>query len=314
MSKTAYRHKPSPARRRALLKRSVPLYIMALPGLVYLIVNNYIPIPGLILAFKKYNYTLGIFGSPWAGLTNFRFLFGSREIVNTLRNTLCYNLAFFVVNNLFAVMAAVILSGMRRRAGKLYQSVILFPLVLSAVVTAEIVYTFLATETGLVNTILRLAGMGSLRFYATPRYWWFILILVNLWKNVGFNCVIYLAVILGIDRSITEAAALDGADGHRQFFHITLPQLRPTITLLALIAFGRILNSDLGLFYHVPMNSGMLYSTTSTVDTYILRAFFNTNNIPVASATGLLQSFAGFILMLTAYLIIRRIDPENPVF
>ena len=306
----------SPEWRKALFKRSIPIYIMALPGLIYLFINNYMPMPGIILAFKNYKAKLGIYGSPWAGLKNFRYLFATQDAFVITRNTICYNLAFIVVNTFFSIFVAIILSELiSKRRKKVYQSVILLPYLLSAVIISYLVYAFLSAENGFVNnTILKTLGMPAVSWYQEKKYWPFILVFVNLWKGVGYSCIIYYSTIIGFDRSLYEAASIDGATKLQQINKITIPLLRPTIIMLTLMAVGRIFYSDFGLFYQVPQNSGALYSVTNTIDTYVYRGLLELGDITMSAAAGVYQSIVGFILVLAANLLVRKLDPDSALF
>lgn len=294
----------------------LPIYIMMLPGLIYLFINNYMPMPGTIVAFKNYNARDGIYGSPWAGLKNFRYLFATEDAWVITRNTILYNLAFILVNTILAITVAIVLSEMKSKWFKKFsQSVILLPYLISWVIVSYLVYAFLSGESGFVNnTILPLFGQKAVNWYAESRLWPPIIIFANAWKTVGYSCIIYLATILGIDRGYYEAAAIDGATKWSQIWHITLPILKSTVILLTMLAIGRIFYSDFGLFYQVPMNSGALYSTTNTVDTYVYRGLLQQNNISMSSAAGLYQSLVGFILIMGSNLLVRKIDRDNALF
>ena len=244
-------------------KRFLPLYLMAFPGMLYLFINNYMPLPGLVLAFKKYNARKGIFGSKFVGFKNFKYLFATKDAFIITRNTILYNLAFIVVNTILAVFVAILLSEITSRWKKAYQSLILLPYMISMVIVSYLVFGFLSTDNGFINnSILKPLGIAPVAWYMEPKYWPFILIFVSAWKGVGYNCVIYLASILGIDRSIYESAAIDGASKWKQIFSITIPLLKPTIAMMTMLAIGRIFYSDFGLFYQVPQNSGALFTVT----------------------------------------------------
>ena len=302
-------------KRKKKYTRYIPIYIMALPGLIYFFINNYMPMPGLVLAFKKYNAAKGIWGSDWNGFKNFKYLFATSDAFVITRNTICYNLVFIIVNALTAITVAIILSELNHKTKKFYQSVILLPFMLSMVIVSYLVFGFLSTENGFINnSILKPLGIDPISWYMEKKYWPFILVFVNVWKSIGYNCVIYLAAILGFDRSIYESAAIDGATKLKQIFKITIPLLKPTIILLTLLAVGRIFYSDFGLFYQIPQNQGALFSVTNTIDTYVYRGLLQLNDISMASAAGLYQSFVGFILILTINLIVRKIEPENALF
>ena len=297
------------------LARYLPLYLMALPGMVYLIINNYMPLPGLVLAFKKYSAKKGIFGSKFVGLKNFKYLFATKDAFIITRNTLLYNVAFIIVNTILAVFVAIILSELTSRAKKFYQSMILLPYMISMVIVSYLVFGFLSTDNGFINnTILKALGKDPISWYLEPNYWPFILIFVSAWKGVGYNCIIYLATILGIDRSIYESAAIDGASKWQQITKITIPLLKPTIIMLTMLAIGRIFYSDFGLFYQVPQNSGALFGVTNTIDTYVYRGLLELGDMSMSSAAGLYQSLVGFVLVLGSNLLAKKIDPEYALF
>lgn len=302
-------------KKRKHLKRYLSLYVMALPGLIYLFINNFMPLPGLVLAFKKYNAKKGIFGSPFVGLKNFKYLFVTKDAFIITRNTILYNLAFIVINTILAIAVAILLAEMTSKMKKVYQCLILLPYMISMVIVSYLVFGFLSTENGFINnTVLRMLGMEPISWYMKKQYWPFILVFVNAWKVIGYNCIIYLAAILGIDRSIYESAAIDGASKWAQIKNITIPLLKPTVIMLTLLAIGRIFYSDFGLFYQVPQNQGALFSVTNTIDTYVYRGLLELGDMSMASAAGLYQSVIGFILILSANWAIRKIDPESAMF
>lgn len=296
-------------------KSAIALYTMMIPGLIYLLVNNYMPMAGLILAFKRFSYAKGIWGSDWAGLGNFKFLFQTKDAYIITRNTLLYNLAFIVLGTILSVTIAIMLNLVQRMyAKKVYQTLILVPYLISMVVVSYIVFAFLSQENGLINGIRQSLGMEKIMWYAQPKYWPFILVLVYLWKTFGYTSIIYFATVIGIDTSLYEAAVLDGAGQWGQIRYITLPGLKSTIVTMVLLNIGRVFYSDFGLFYQVPMNSGPLADVTTTIDVYVYQGLTLTNDIGRASAAGFFQSICGFILVLTANLIVRRIDRENALF
>jgi len=288
---------------------------MAVPGMLYLFINNYMPLPGLVLAFKNYNARKGIWGSDWAGLNNFKYLFATQDAFIITRNTILYNLTFIVVNTMMAIAVAIILSELRTRGKKFYQSAILLPFLISSVIIGYLVFAFLSTENGFINnSILAPLGLERISWYIEKKYWPFILVLVNTWKNIGYNCIIYLSTIVGFDKGYYEAASIDGASKWKQITKITIPLLRPTIIMLVLMSIGRIFYSDFGLFYQVPQNSGALYSVTNTIDTYVYRGLLELGDITMSAAAGVYQSLVGFILVLGANLLVRKMDPENALF
>ncbi len=298
------------------MRQYIPLYFMMLPGLVYLFINNYIPMAGIVVAFKKYNVKDGIFGSPWAGLANFQFLFSTNDAQIIVRNTLLYNIAFIVVNNIVGIFLAIIICDvLNKRLKKIYQSAILLPFLISIVVVSYIVFAFLSHENGMFNnSILPAIGASPIQWYNDPRWWPLILIITNCWKGVGYGTLIYIAGIAGIDNSLYEAADLDGASKWQQIKNITLPCLVPSIVILLLMSIGRIFYSDFGLFYQVPQNSGSLFSVTNTIDTYVYRALISAGGIGRSAAAGVFQSVVGFILVLTSNAVVNRFNPENAIF
>lgn len=297
-------------------KKHWVLYLMLFPGCVYFLINNYVPMMGMMIAFKKVNFQKGILASPFCGLDNFKFLFASKDAFIITRNTLLYNVAFIVINMVVGIAVAILICEVRNKSvRKVYQSAILLPFLMSMVILSYIVYAFLSTENGLINNgILNHLGIEPVSWYGKPQYWPVILVLVNCWKGVGYGCLIYIASIVGIDPSYYEAARLDGATKWQEIKRITLPCLVPTIITLTLLSIGRIFYSDFGLFYQVPMNSGILLPTTNVIDTYVYRSLLELNNIGMSSAAGVYQSFVGFIVVMVSNWVVRRADSEKALF
>lgn len=294
------------------------LDFMTIPGLLYLLVNNYLPMIGISLAFKKIDYRLGIWESPWTGLDNFKMLFSytgsffESDAFIITRNTLLYNIVFIALGVVTGILAAVCLHGVfRKRLQKFYQTSILLPQLISMVIVAYIVYALLSNETGMINKML---GDNAVNFYAEKQYWPFILVFIQVWKQLGYNAIIFLSSLVGIDKSIYEASRVDGANRWQTLWSVTLPMLRPTIITIVLLQVSRIFYSDFGLFYQVPMDSGALYAVTNTIDTYVYRCLMVLNNISTASAASAYQAVVGFIIVLGANLLVRRADKENALF
>lgn len=298
------------------IKRHIPLYIMALPGLIYLFINNYMPMGGLVIAFKNINYRDGIWNSPWAGLANFEFLFKTNDAWIMIRNTIGYNLVFIILNTFLSLMLAIFLNEVGNKFFKsFFQSALLLPHLISTVVIAYLAYAFLSPSTGVINkSILEPLGLEGVDWYMEPKYWPFILVFVNAWKNVGYNCIVYFASIVGIDKSLYEAAELDGASRWQQVWKITVPIIMPTILIMTLMSIGRIFRSDFGLFYQLPMNSGPLIDTTQTIDTYVYRALLERGDIGMSSAAGFVQSIVGFVLVMGSNWLVKRKNAEGSLF
>lgn len=295
------------------------LDFMAIPGMMYFVINNYIPMVGIAIAFKKIDYSKGILGSPWVGFDNFKMLFQSNGNFFTsnawiiTRNTLLYNLVFIVLGIFTGVVVGICLAGVTNSLlQKFFQTSILLPQLISYVIVAYIVYAFFSNETGLVNHLLGEAN--AVNFYAEKKYWPFILVFIFIWKQIGYNGIIFLSSIVGIDKSVLEAAKVDGCSKWQQLRYVTLPLLKPTIITLTMLQVGRIFYSDFGLFYQVPLNSGALYDVTNTVDTYVYRMLMTMNNISVSSAASTYQAIVGFILVFVVNMIVRRHDKENALF
>ena len=303
-------------KKKNALKEHWPLYLMMLPALLYLLINNYIPMAGMVIAFKKLNFAKGIWASPWAGLKNFKFLFASKDAWVITRNTLLYNVAFILVNMVVGIAIAILITEVRNtKLKKVYQSAILLPFLMSMVILSYIVYALLSAENGLVNnSILPLFHIDPIQWYQKPKYWPAILIIANCWKGVGYGCLIYIASLIGIDPSFYEAARLDGASKWQEITKITLPSLVPTIITLLLLSIGRIFYSDFGLFYQVPMNSGVLFPTTNVIDTYVYRALIEQGNISMSSAAGVYQSLVGFCVVMLSNWIVRKVDKDQALF
>lgn len=292
------------------------LYIMLIPGIVYLFFNNYIPLTYSVIAFKKFNYQKGIWGSDWTGFDNFKALFSTRDSWLILRNTLGYNLIFITVSLLIGVSLAVLLDELQSKKGKqFYQMSYLLPYMISITVVSYIVYALLSTDMGFVNnSIMKWMGKDAKSWYSEPKYWPVILVLVNQWKWLGYNCIIYYSSVIGIDPGYYEAATIDGATRFQRICYITIPAIRSTLVTMTLLQVGGIFRSDFGLFYQVPMNSTALMNVTNTIDTFVYRGIRSVGTLGMSSAAGLYQSVVGFILILIANAIVRKIDKDSAMF
>ena len=298
------------------IKKYLPFYIMALPAVVYFFINSYIPMGGLILAFEKYTVKGGIWGSKKVGFDNFKFLFKSADAWIMTRNTLLYNLVFIVLGTVLAIVVAYLLHEIRSNVSrKIYQTLILFPSLLSIIIVSYLVNAILAGDTGFVNMhILKPMGLEPIAFYSEKKWWPFVLTFVHLWQITGTNCILYLANMSAIDPGLYEAASLDGANRWHCFTKITIPCLIPTIITLTILAVGKIFNSDFGLFYQVPLNSGAIVDVTQTIDTYVYRGLMNTANMGMSAAACFYQSVVGFALVLITNALVKKLSSENAMF
>ena len=298
------------------LKKYWPFYFLALPGLIYFFINNYIPMGGLILAFEKYTVSGGIFGSKKVGFQNFKFLFANADAWIMTRNTLLYNIVFILLGLVISILTAYFLHELKSNMSrKLYQTVILFPSLLSSIIVSYLANALLAGDTGFINNhILLPLGLEPVSFNSEKKWWPFILVFVHFWQMTGTSCILYLANMSAIDPSLYEAASMDGATRWQSFFNITIPCLVPTIITLTILAVGKIFNSDFGLFYQVPMNSGAIIDVTQTIDTYVYRGLMNTANLGMSAAACFYQSVVGFCLVMITNAMVRRISSENAMF
>lgn len=297
------------------VKRWGGYYLLALPALLYLLINNYIPMLGLQIAFKRYNYSLGMWESPLNGFKNFEFLFRTNDAWIMIRNTLGYNMFWIVLNIFIGLLFAILVNEILNKVFKgLTQTIVLLPYLMSMVVISYLVYAYLAPETGFITNLVEKITGRSINFYMEKAYWPFILTFVSQWKNLGFNMLLFLSSVAGIDRSLYESATIDGATRLQQHLRITLPLLKPTAITLFIMNMGMIFRSDFGLFYQVPMNQGALFPVTQTIDTYVYRALMQTSNLGLSSAASFLQSIVGFIFVMVANKIVAKLDPDNAMF
>lgn len=292
------------------------LFMMLLPAMAVLIFNNYIPMVGVIVAFKNYTFDGGIFGSEWAGFANFTYMFQTEEAWIATRNTVLYNAVFIGLNTLVAIFLAIALNELRnRRLAKVYQSSLLFPYFLSFVVVSYLAYAFLGGGSGFINkTILESLELSSISWYSEPKYWIYILPIVNLWKGVGYTMIVYLASIVAIDPEYYEAAVIDGASKWQQIKKITIPLMMPVIIIMIILQIGRIFNADFGLFYQVPLDSGPLYPTTNVIDTFVYRSFLLNGNVGMSAAAGFYQAIVGLVIVFLTNYAVRKISKENALF
>ncbi len=303
-------------------KKTFLLLTMVAPGAIWLILLRYLPMFGIVMAFQDYKiYTKApglvnnILHSKFVGLKNFKFLFATKDSMTMIRNTLGYNIVFIVLGLLISVTFAIMLNEITKKfVAKTYQTLMFFPYFLSWVVASYFIQAFLDPTNGLLVHFMKDNGMQVIDFYNNTKPWPFILILSNVWKNTGYSAILYLAAITGIDASQYEAANIDGASKWQQIWYVTIPHLKTMIVILFIMNVGKIFNADFGLFYNVPMNSGPLYSVTQVIDTYVYTAMTATQNYSMTTAAGLLQNLVGFICIMTANTIVRKVDPDSSLF
>ena len=296
-------------------KRNQVLLLMILPAVLYFIIFAYIPMTGIVLAFKNYNYIDGIFLSPWNGLKNFKFLFSGGKIFRVAWNTLAYNTVFIAVNQSLQIITAVFLTEIAsKHFRKFSQSAIFLPYFISWVIVGGFIYNLFNYEYGTLNSFLSAAGKNPVDMYSNVGAWKYVLVFVNAWKWVGYGSVIYLAAITGIDKEIYEAASIEGAGKFRQIFSITLPLIVPQIVTLILLDVGRIFKGDFQMFYQVTGNNPLLYETTDVIDTFVVRSLLQLQDVGMSSAVGLMQSVINFVILISVNAVVRRTQRDYALF
>ena len=290
------------------------LYLLALPAVAYSFIYGYLTLPYMVIAFQQFNFKTGIF-SPFVGLNNFRFFFASTWAWIVTRNTVVINFLFMIAGTLFAVVMSIMLNDIKsKKFLRITQSTMLFPFFISWVIVSYMLQGLLGTETGLINKLIESAGGIRVSFYNEPKYWYFILLSLHIWKYMGYNTIIYLAVITGIDEGLYEAAHIEGANRTQRIRYITLPLLTPTICILTLMSIGRIFYGDFGMFYAIIRDNGSLMSMAEVIDTYVYRTFKITGDPSLSMAVGLYQSSIGFILVFLSNKLVKKYFPEGALF
>lgn len=319
MIKKSKKERVSKKQRFKRLKNNKELLLLTVPGTIWFLIFAYLPMFGVIIAFKDWKIHGGflesLVKSEWVGLKNFKFLFQSSDAWLITKNTVAYNLVFIILGIVIPVTLAILLKELlNKRGSKFYQSSMFLPYFLSWVVVSYCLYAFLSPEKGYINGVLSSFGVDTVSWYTEPKFWPFIIIFMSQWKGIGYGTVVYLAAICGIDKTYYEAAIIDGANKWQQIKHITIPLLKPVLIIMFITAIGGMFRSDFGLFYQLPKNSGALYPVTNVIDTYVYRGLMNLGNIGMSSAAGLYQSFVGLVLILVTNGIVRKVDSENAFF
>jgi putative aldouronate transport system permease protein len=305
-------------RQKPLLRQlmdSKILLLMCLPAIAFFIVFNYMPLPGVWIAFTNFNYRDGIFGSPFVGFRNFEFLIKSGQLWTLTRNTILYNLAFIVLGNILQIAIAVMLNEIRSTFfKKISQAAMFLPFFISAVLVGVIAFNLLNYDTGALNALLRETGGDPVKIYSTAGAWPLIIITVHLWQSTGYGSIVYFAAIMGIDRTLYEAASIDGATAWQRIRYVTLPSLKPTFIILVLFSLGSIMHGNFGLFWNLIGNNASLFATTDIIETSVYRMVLSQNNFTTSTAVGLYQSLFGFALVMTANWVVRRINKDYALF
>lgn len=299
------------------MRKNWMLYVMMLPGLLFFLIFHYLPMGGLVMAFQDFNIIKGIFGSPFGGLNNFKFLLadGTREtVLHVIFNTLFLNVLFILFSTLASVALAIIFNEVRGpKVKKVTQTLSILPYFVSWAVISLFLEGFLQADGGLLSTFLNNYGI-NISFYSDPTPWTAILVIMKIWQGAGYGAIVYIATITGMDPGIYEAAEIDGASRWQQILHLTLPMLKPTIVLMTLFSVGRIFYGDFGMIYGLVQDNSLLFSTTDVIDTYVYRMLRQLNNYGMSTAVGLIQSVCGFVFVYVANNLARRFEPESAIF
>lgn len=291
------------------------LYVLCFLPMLSTFIFSYLPLYGIVIAFKKYNYADGILGSPWCGFKNFEFFLKSNDFLNTTWNTIYMNVIFIIIGMLSALSLGILLYMlMSRNATKVYQTVLITPHFLSWVMVSYMLYALINSEMGMLTILREKMGFEFVDYYSTPGVWPFILTVANVWKHVGMDSVLYYAALMGISQDLFEAADIDGANAWDKIRYIIIPELKTLIIMLALMKVGSIIAADFGLFYQLPLDIGALYSTTDVLDTYIFRTMRVIGDMGTSSAVGLMQSTVGFLMVITVNAIVKKIEPDSALF
>ena len=298
-----------------LFKDNLQLFVLTLPCIILVFIFAYLPMAGITIAFKDFNPNLGIFKSDWVGFENFKFFFTSQDAWRVLRNTILYGIDFQIVDMFAALALAILLYNIKSTfALKYYQTTFILPHFLSMVLVAYITYALLNPTAGILNMVLTTIGFDAKMWYSEPKYWPFILTIVQVWKNVGMKTIIYYAALMGIDETLFEAARVDGASKWHEIRYIILPEMSSVICILLILGVGSLISGDFGLFYQIPMNIGVLYPTTDIINTYVFRGLQQATNMGMTAAVGLFQSVISLILVVGSNMIVKKINEENSLF
>lgn len=295
-------------------KSSLPLTLMALPAVIYIFIFNYIPLYGLVLPFKDYKPRLGFLASDWIGFENFKFLLNNEQLMLAVRNTVLYNIVFIILGTSVSVFVALMLYEMSRKSVKIYQTSIFIPHYISWVVAAYVFAIFLDMDYGILNKIITAFGGDPVMWYNDAKYWPPILTIAHIWKGFGYSAIVYYAALMGLDKSLFEAAELDGAGKLKQMWYISLPGIKNMIVMLFIMHIGKIFYCDFGMFYNITQDSSLLYSTTDIVDTYIYRTLINLGDVGISSAVSMIQAILGFVLVIVANTIAKKVDEDSALY
>ncbi len=307
---------PSRRRRWQRFKNNRTLLLMCLPAIIFFFIFAYLPMPGLYLAFVRYNYTTGIFRSAFVGFDNFKFLILTGDLWRLTRNTMLYNVAFILCGNVLQVFVALLLNEIANKWFKKFSQTIMFlPHFISFVLIGLFAYNVLSYEFGVLNNILRAIGLDPVKAYSTPGVWKYIIVATHLWQSTGYGSIIYFAAIMSLDMEVLEAAHIDGANAFQRIRYIIIPWLKPTFIILLLFSLGGIMRGNFQLFYNlVGASNSVLFKSTDIIETFVFRSLMNNFNFSMGSAVSLYQSIFGFATVMIANWVVRKIEKDYALF
>lgn len=299
----------------AIGKKDISFLLLSLPCILWVFIFNYLPMAGIVIAFKNYRFDKGIIGSEWSGFKNFEFFFTSGKALKLTFTTVGYNFLFIVLLVVIPIIVSLMLYEVTaKKALKYFQTTMFFPHFLSWVIVAYMTYSILNPRLGILNSLLSGFGLKGLDWYSKPLYWYFIIPFANTWKHMGYYILYYFAALMSVDKELFEAAEIDGATKLQQKLHISIPSLIPLMVILTILALGRAMRADFGLFYQLSMDSPLLLDATDVLDTYLYRAIMQSSEFGISAAIGLFQSAVGFFMVMVTNTVVRKINPENALF
>lgn len=297
------------------IRKNKTIYLMFIPVALWFLVFRYLPLAGIVVAFKEFNYRDGLFMSPWNGLQNFEYFFKSGKALLVTKNTLIYNTVFLGCYIFFSILVAVLVSEINSRLfKKVSQTSLFLPYFVSWVVVSAFVYNLFNFQYGMINNLIQALGFARINLNKAAEYWYFLLPFLYVWKWIGFGSILYLSAIMGIDQSCYESAMIDGANAFQRIFHITLPSLKPTMIILILLGLGRIMRGEFDMFYQLIGNNGLLINQTDIIDTLVFRSLMGTQDFGMASAGAFYQSVLCFIIIIVFNGLVRKYNPDSALF
>ena len=294
------------------IKKQKSLVLMSIPFIIYVLIFCYAPLLGWVMAFQNFKPAKGLFNQVWVGFDQFKFLFSDPTFLNVIRNTLAMSLINLILSFVCSIGFALLLHEVKNMLSKKFiQTVSYLPLFLSWIIVTGIVAEVLSPETGIINQLLVWFNVleKPINFFADTKYFWGIVGLANVWKEVGWGSIIYLAAITSINPDLYEAAEIDGAGRFQKMLHVTLPGIKPTIFILLLINIGNILNAGFEVQYL--LGNGLIQQVSQTIDIFVLKYGISLGNYSLATAAGIFKSVISIILIFLANKLAKSMGEER---